>query len=150
MVVSMLWLAGCTPVPPPPGHPVEATVEELMTFPKLFDGRAVSVTGYLLICWEGGGLFSSSEAAKAYDFRHGITTLPHPALGKAERFWGVYGPVEGTFHAYDGNGEPWLHLVVETVRPRGRFEEYVEPRESTGQSPEEVEAGVRRSREARD
>lgn len=136
------WLgfgAACTPTGEETEPERVLTVEDIASDRAGFDGEIVTVEGYLLWSWEGGGLFDSDVAEAGYDRTHGIALFGNRHMADETHFSGTYARVVGSFRAEKGLVWHGILAPAEIV-PLRRFRDMRPlPREFVG-TPEEMKA----------
>lgn len=116
-----------------------APLTELIAHPAKYSGEVVEVSGFLLISWEGGGIFRTPSEESSYDTEHAVRLrVPNKKPGPSEQYDGTFGALNGVFVSDQSLGWTGTTTVSE-IRPVFRFR----PVDTPQQAPEGTDAEKR-------
>ncbi len=101
----------------------------LLENPSDFHNQKVSVSGFLMVSWEGGGVFESAATENTQRTEHAVRLrIPTKKLGPLERYDGTFGMVVGRFDS-DRTAGWGGFLTVEEISPLYRFRPPLRPKQ---------------------
>jgi hypothetical protein len=132
-MIRLPWLAillavgsSCTS---PQEHTESSALSDLVERPEDYSGQEVEVSGFMLVSWEGGGLFRTKNDEESFNTGTAIRLLiPTKELGPLEQYDGTFGTITGAFESDQSHG--WRGTIrVSKISPVSRFRPAIRPRE---------------------
>jgi len=118
LVLSLAALSSCTA---PQEHTESTPLSALVERPDDYSGQEVEVSGFMLVSWEGGGIFRTESDEQSYSSNDAIRLrVPSEKLGPLEQYDGTFGVVSGVFESDQSHG--WRGTIsVSKMYPVFRF-----------------------------